>query len=86
MELSGTIYTKDAPLFMNGTGSTIESLIIVNSATINGNGNLGVNYDASANAAPPGGKPFWVPITPECKMRRARGPRQDAAILDGCGP
>jgi Flp pilus assembly protein TadG len=54
MELSGTIYAKDSALTLNGTGSTIESLIIVNTATISGNGSIGVNYDASANAAPPG--------------------------------
>ena len=54
MELSGTIYAKDAPLSLNGTGTTIESLIIVNTATINGNGTLGVNYTASQNVAPPG--------------------------------
>jgi hypothetical protein len=54
MELSGTIYAKDAALTLNGTGSTIESMIIVDSATISGNGSIGVNYDASQNAAPPG--------------------------------
>jgi hypothetical protein len=53
MNLSGTIYAKDSALSLNGTGTTVESLIIVNTATINGNGNLGLNYDPSANAAPP---------------------------------
>jgi hypothetical protein len=29
-------------------------LIIVNSASVSGTGGIGVNYDASQNAAPPG--------------------------------
>jgi hypothetical protein len=54
LSLSGTIYAKDSALSISGTGSTIESLIIVSSASINGNGTIGVNYDASQNVRPPG--------------------------------
>jgi hypothetical protein len=54
LAFSGTIYAKDSALSINGTGSTLQSMIIVNSATISGTGTLAVNYDATANAAPPG--------------------------------
>ena len=54
LAIQGTIYAKDSDLSMNGTGSTLSSLIVVNSATISGNGTLGVNYDASKNVRPPG--------------------------------
>jgi hypothetical protein len=51
---SGTVYAKDSALSMNGTGQTMSSMIIVNSATISGNGTIGVNYNASQNITPPG--------------------------------
>jgi hypothetical protein len=54
LSIQGTIYAKDSALNMNGTGTTLGSLIIVNSATISGTGTLGVNYDASQNFRPPG--------------------------------
>jgi hypothetical protein len=56
LTVSGTIYAKDAALTLSGTvqPTTINSLIIVNSAQINGNGNLTVNYNATQNIAPPG--------------------------------
>jgi hypothetical protein len=56
LTVSGTIYAKDAALSLSGTvqPTTINSLIIVNSASINGNGNLTVNYNATQNIAPPG--------------------------------
>lgn len=54
LEISGTIYAKDSALSLNGTGSTISSLIIVNSATISGNGTIGINYNSAQNAATPG--------------------------------
>ena len=54
LSFSGTLYAKSSDLALNGTGTTLASLIIVNSATISGTGSIGVNYDASENAAPPG--------------------------------
>jgi hypothetical protein len=56
LTVSGTIYAKDSQLSLSGTPqpTTINSLIIVSSAVINGNGNLTVNYDATQNIAPPG--------------------------------
>jgi hypothetical protein len=54
LDFSGTIYAKDSALALNGTGSTLGSMIIVSSATISGTGTIGVNYDASANIRPPG--------------------------------
>jgi hypothetical protein len=50
MLLQGTIYAKDSALSLNGTGDTLDSMIIVNSASISGNGSISVNYDASDNA------------------------------------
>jgi hypothetical protein len=54
LAIQGTIYAKDSALTLSGNGDTLSSLIIVNSATINGNGPISVNYDASQNASPPG--------------------------------
>jgi Putative Flp pilus-assembly TadE/G-like len=54
LSITGTIYAKSASLALNGTGDTLASYIIVNSATISGNGSIGVNYDASQNLNPPG--------------------------------
>jgi Flp pilus assembly protein TadG len=54
LSFSGTVYAKSSALALNGTGSTLSSLIIVRSATISGNGSIGVSYDASENAAVPG--------------------------------
>jgi hypothetical protein len=54
LSFSGTLYAKSSALALNGTGTTLASLVIVNSATISGTGSIGVNYDASQNAAPPG--------------------------------
>jgi len=54
LSLTGTIYAKDSALSLNGTGTTLGSLIIVDSATISGTGSIGVHYDAAANARPPG--------------------------------
>jgi hypothetical protein len=54
LSITGTIYAKSSTLALNGNGDTLASYIIVNSATINGNGNIGVNYNASQNIAPPG--------------------------------
>jgi hypothetical protein len=54
LQFSGTVYAKDSALALNGNGGTISSLIIVNSASVSGTGGIGVNYDASQNAAPPG--------------------------------
>jgi hypothetical protein len=54
LQFSGTVYAKDSTLALNGTGATLASYIIVNSATISGSGSIGVNYDASQNIAPPG--------------------------------
>ena len=50
MLLQGTIYAKDSALSLNGTGNTLDSMIIVNSASISGNGSIAVNYDKSDNA------------------------------------
>lgn len=50
LSLSGTLYAKSSALSLNGNGSTLSSLIIVNSATISGNDAIGVNYDSSDNA------------------------------------
>jgi hypothetical protein len=52
--LEGTIYAKDSSLALNGTGTTLSSMVIVNSATISGNGTIGINYDAGQNVRPPG--------------------------------
>jgi hypothetical protein len=54
LSFAGTVYAKDSALSLNGTGATLSSLIVVHSATISGNGTIGVNYDASDNAAVPG--------------------------------
>jgi hypothetical protein len=54
LTFSGTVYAKDAALALNGTGGTISSMIIVNSAAVSGTGSITVNYDASQNIAPPG--------------------------------
>jgi hypothetical protein len=54
MALQGTIYAKDSALSLNGTGNTLESMIIVNSAAISGTGSIAVNYNASQNASLPG--------------------------------
>jgi hypothetical protein len=56
LTVEGTIYAKDSALSLSGTPqpTTINSLIIVSSAQINGNGNLTVNYNATQNIAPPG--------------------------------
>lgn len=53
LAVSGTIYAKSADLSLDGTGTTaapLNSLIIVNSATISGTAGVSVNYDASQNA------------------------------------
>jgi hypothetical protein len=54
LSFSGTVYAKDAALALNGTGGTISSMIIVNSAAVSGTGSITVNYTASQNIAPPG--------------------------------
>ena len=59
---TGTVYAKSSALALNGTGSTLASMIIVNSATISGSGAIGVNYDESQNIAPPGA-PYLCSIT-----------------------
>ena len=62
MLLQGTIYAKDSALSLNGTGDTLESMIIVNSASISGNGSIAVNYNASQNASLQG-KPYLCSTT-----------------------
>jgi hypothetical protein len=54
LAFTGTVYAKDSALSLNGTGTTLSSMFIVNSATISGNGTIGVNYNSTQNAAPPG--------------------------------
>jgi Flp pilus assembly protein TadG len=54
LSFTGTVYAKDSALSLNGTGTTLSSMFIVNSATISGNGTIGVNYNSTQNAAPPG--------------------------------
>jgi len=54
LTLNGTLYAKDAALSLNGTGGTIGSLIVVNSAAISGHGSVTVNYNASQNVTLPG--------------------------------
>jgi hypothetical protein len=54
LDFSGTVYAKDSSLALNGTGGTLGSMIIVNSATVSGTGSININYDASQNIAPPG--------------------------------
>jgi hypothetical protein len=54
LSLAGTIYAKDSALSLNGTGNTLESMIVVNSASISGNGSIAVNYNASENVSLPG--------------------------------
>jgi hypothetical protein len=54
LDFNGTIYAKDSALALGGTPGTLSSLIIVNSASVQGDSNLNVNYDAAQNIAPPG--------------------------------
>lgn len=54
LAFSGTVYAKSSALALNGTGTTLSSLIIVQSATISGTGSIGVSYDPSENATVPG--------------------------------
>lgn len=54
LSFSGSVYAKSSALALNGTGSTLQSLIVVNSASISGTGSIGVNYDAGKNATVPG--------------------------------
>ena len=54
LSFSGTVYAKSSALALNGTGTTLSSMIIVNSATISGTGSIGVNYNQSQNASVPG--------------------------------
>jgi Flp pilus assembly protein TadG len=62
LSLNGTLYAKDAALALNGTGGTIDSLIVVNSASISGHGSVTVNYDASQNVTLPGA-PYLCSLT-----------------------
>ncbi len=54
LSFSGTIYAKSSALGLTGSGGSLASLVVVNSATITGSGSVGVNYNASQNVTPPG--------------------------------
>ena len=66
VSFTGTVYAKSSDLALNGTGSGLSSMIIVNSAVISGNGTITVNYDASQNIAPPGAPYLCSTIANNC--------------------